>query len=111
ELLFRGFLLTALLGKTSRGGDCWQQLRAVVLSSAAFGAFHCSPWQSHGLRPFLPTASLGVVFGLVFLKSGDLLAVVLVHQAWNGFHMLLLALLAGWGASPKALELAASCYA
>lgn len=104
ELLFRGFLLIALRRSSS----------PIFLSSFLFGFFHCHP-NSHsallGFRPLLPTAVLGAWFAYFAVKTGSLTTSILLHQFWNGGHVLLVAILTWMGTSPWLVDMAVSCYA
>lgn len=110
EAFFRGFLVTALVrGQPSP----WRCAEAVMLSSLAFGCFHCQ-FGLHGsvnLRPLLPTAALGAIFGGLFVRTRSLPVVVLIHLLWNTAHFVLVAVLVRAGASAWAVERAAQCYA
>ena len=98
ELLFRGFLMAALKPKP------------MLLSSLFFGAFHCHPGRTGGLRPFLPTALLGAWFARVAEKN-CFTSCILLHQLWNGGHLILVAFLAHLRVKPWVLEAATCCYA
>ncbi|MEM9002293.1 MAG: type II CAAX endopeptidase family protein [Cyanobacteria bacterium P01_F01_bin.86] len=80
ELLFRGFLLPSL----TRYLPVWG---AIVLSSFIFAAAHLS------LSEVLPLMVLGMVLGIVYTRSRNLLAPMLLHSAWNSITMLGLFLL------------------
>jgi uncharacterized protein len=81
EYLFRGFLLTSL----TRYFSSWQ---AIALSAVIFAAAHLS------VSEILPLATLGMVLGYVYQRTGSLLAAMLLHGLWNGSSMLTLYLLA-----------------
>ncbi|KJH72798.1 CPBP family glutamic-type intramembrane protease [Aliterella atlantica] len=70
EFLFRGFLLPSL----TRYFSVWQ---AILLSSLLFAVAHLS------LSEILPLAVLGVVLGVVYTRSRNLLAPMLLHSLWN----------------------------
>ncbi|MGF1521773.1 MAG: lysostaphin resistance A-like protein [Leptolyngbyaceae cyanobacterium] len=80
ELLFRGFLLPSL----TRYMPVWG---AIVLSSFIFAAAHLS------LSEVLPLMVLGMILGVVYTRSRNLLAPMLLHSAWNSVTMLGLFLL------------------
>jgi len=82
EFLFRGFLLPSLTRYTSVWG-------AILLSSLIFAIAHLS------LSEVLPLMTLGVVLGIVYTRSRNLLAPMLLHSAWNSITMLGLFLLGG----------------
>jgi len=80
EFLFRGFLLPSL----TRYVPVWG---AVVLSSFIFAIAHLS------LSEVLPLMVLGMILGIVYTRSRNLLAPMLLHSAWNSITMLGLFLL------------------
>lgn len=80
EVLFRGFLLPSL----TRYMPVWG---AIVLSSFIFAAAHLS------LSEILPLMVLGMILGVVYTRSRNLLAPMLLHSAWNSITMLGLFLL------------------
>jgi membrane protease YdiL (CAAX protease family) len=80
EFLFRGFLLPSLTRYMSVG---W----AITLSSFVFAAAHLS------LSEVLPLMVLGMVLGVVYTRSRNLLAPMLLHSAWNSVTMIGLFLL------------------
>jgi hypothetical protein len=81
ELMFRGFLLP-WLGARLRGPRAL--LAAAALSGLAFAVMHMQPLG-------LPTlATLGIVLGLAYLRTGNLVSSILVHGLWNGGVFLLL---------------------
>ena len=70
ELLFRGFLLTALTQRLGR-------VDAVAMTAALFGIAHLNIPQFFGLT------SLGAACGAAAMASGSLLPAVLLHTAYN----------------------------
>jgi uncharacterized protein len=70
ETLFRGFFLTSL----TRYMPTWQ---AIALSGVIFAAAHLS------LGDLLPLSLLGMVLGVVYWRSRNLLASMLLHSLWN----------------------------
>ncbi|RZM82589.1 CPBP family intramembrane glutamic endopeptidase [Leptolyngbya iicbica] len=80
EFLFRGFLLPSLTRYMPVGG-------AIAVSSLVFAIAHLS------LSEVLPLAVLGGVLGIVYTRSRNLLAPMLLHSAWNSVTMLGLFLL------------------
>lgn len=70
EFLFRGFLLPSL----TRYMPVWG---AVVLSSLLFAVAHLS------LSEILPLTVLGIILGVVYTRSRNLLAPMLLHSLWN----------------------------
>lgn len=70
EIMFRGFLLPSLTRYLSPWG-------AILLSSFLFAIAHLQ------LSELLPLATLGIVLGFVYTRSGNLLAPMLLHCLWN----------------------------
>ena len=79
ELLFRGYLLTAL---RSRLGS----IDAGAVAAVLFACFHMSFTQ------FFPTAVLGLASGWAAIASGSVLPAIAVHVAHNGAALV-------WGAA------------
>ncbi|KAL1208637.1 hypothetical protein V5N11_008110 [Cardamine amara subsp. amara] len=75
EIVFRGFLLPSL----TRYMPVWC---AILLSSVAFALAHFN------VQRMLPLVFLGVVLGLIFARSRNLLPSMLLHSLWNGFVFL-----------------------
>lgn len=75
ELAFRGFILSGF-GESRRTG------LAIVLSSLAFGAMHMIPQQVFN------AALLGLVLGLLAVRSKSLLPGVLFHFLYNGLAVM-----------------------
>lgn len=80
EFLFRGFLLPSLTSYM----PVWS---AILLSSFIFAIAHLS------LSEVLPLTVLGMILGIVYTRSRNLLAPMLLHSAWNSITMLGLFLL------------------
>ncbi len=70
EIMFRGFLLPSL----TRYIPVWS---AIVLSGFIFAIAHLS------LSEVLPLATLGIILGVVYTRSRNLLAPMLLHSLWN----------------------------
>lgn len=70
EILFRGFVLPSL----SQWIPMWG---AVGISAVLFAAAHLS------LADLLPLTALGLVLGIVYSRSRNLLAPMLLHSLWN----------------------------
>ena len=70
EFLFRGFLLPSL----TRYLPLWG---SILFSSFLFAAAHLS------LSEILPLTALGIVLGVVYSRSRNLLAPMLLHSLWN----------------------------
>ena len=84
EMVFRGFLLNALLGRME---EKW----ALVISSALFVCIHFPIWYTSGLfatpvmllRSCLTIFALGLLFGYSFCREKNLAVPILLHMAWN----------------------------
>ncbi|MGK7916605.1 MAG: CPBP family glutamic-type intramembrane protease [Prochloraceae cyanobacterium] len=70
EIIFRGFLLSSLTRYLSVWG-------AIFASSFLFAIAHLS------LSEVLPLTTLGIVLGVVYTRSRNLLAPMLIHSLWN----------------------------
>ena len=75
ELLFRGLLLRALLRRMSPEA-------AVFVSALAFALAHLAG-DPHALPAFPALAALGVVLGVVALRTGSLSRPILIHAGFN----------------------------
>lgn len=75
EMVFRGFLLPSL---TRYMPLPW----SILASAVAFALAHFN------VQRLLPLVLLGVVMGVVFSKSRNLLASMVLHSLWNGFVFL-----------------------
>ncbi|NJM72374.1 MAG: CPBP family intramembrane metalloprotease [Scytonema sp. RU_4_4] len=75
EVLFRGFLLPSL----TRYLPVWG---SILASGFLFAAAHLS------LSEILPLFSLGIVLGVVYTRSRNLLAPMLLHSLWNSGTLL-----------------------
>ncbi|KAL9349911.1 hypothetical protein Peur_057166 [Populus x canadensis] len=75
EIVFRGFLLPSL----TRYMPVWC---AILVSSVAFALVHFN------VQRMLPLIFLGVVMGVIFARSRNLLPSMLLHSLWNGFVFL-----------------------
>ncbi|BAY74136.1 abortive infection protein [Nostoc linckia NIES-25] len=75
ELLFRGFLLPSL----TRYLPVWG---SIIVSSLLFAIAHLS------LSEILPLTALGIVLGVVYTRSRNLLAPILLHSLWNSGTLL-----------------------
>jgi membrane protease YdiL (CAAX protease family) len=80
EFLFRGFLLPSL----TRYIPVWG---AIGASSLLFAAAHLS------VSEILPLTALGIVLGIIYTRSRNLLAPMLLHSLWNSGTLLSLFLL------------------
>jgi uncharacterized protein len=70
EFLFRGFLLPSL----TRYVPVWA---AIGLSGLLFGVAHLS------LSEIIPLTTLGIILGIVYTRTRNLLASMLLHSLWN----------------------------
>ena len=70
EIMFRGFLLPSLTRYVS-------VTTAILISAFIFAVAHLS------LSEVLPLATLGIVLGVVYTRSRNLLAPMLLHSLWN----------------------------
>lgn len=70
ELLFRGFILRGLLRR-------YGPVTAVVLTASLFGLFHMDPTRLPG------SFFLGLVFGIVLLRTGSLYCAIIAHVTNN----------------------------
>jgi len=75
EIIFRGFLLPSL----TRYVPVWG---AILASSLLFAIAHLS------LSEVLPLLALGMVLGVVYTRSRNLLASMLLHGLWNAGTLL-----------------------
>ncbi|KAI9098389.1 hypothetical protein K1719_025014 [Acacia pycnantha] len=75
EIVFRGFLLPSL----TKYMPVWC---AIFVSSVAFALAHFN------LQRMLPLVFLGMVMGVVFVRSRNLLSSMLLHSLWNAFVFL-----------------------
>lgn len=82
EFLFRGFLLPSL----TRYVPVWA---AIGISGLIFGVAHLS------LSEILPLTSLGIILGIVYVRTRNLLAPMLLHSLWNSSTLASLFILGG----------------
>jgi membrane protease YdiL (CAAX protease family) len=82
ELMFRGFLLPSL----TRYLPVWG---AILLSSLIFAVAHLS------VSEVLPLATLGIILGITYTRSRNLLAAMLMHGLWNSGTLVSLIILGG----------------
>ncbi|XP_057786808.1 uncharacterized protein LOC131004202 [Salvia miltiorrhiza] len=75
EIVFRGFLLPSL----TKYMPVWC---SILLSSVAFALAHFN------VQRMLPLIFLGVVMGVTYSRSRNLLPSMLLHSLWNGFVFL-----------------------
>lgn len=84
ETLFRGFLLPSL----TRYMPVWG---AIALSALLFAVAHLN------LSEVLPLTTLGIVLGIVYTRSRNLLSSMLLHCLWNSGTLLSLVILGNSG--------------
>jgi uncharacterized protein len=75
ELIFRGFLLPSLTRYLS-------VTTSIFVSGTLFAIAHLS------LAEFLPLATLGIILGVVYTRSRNILAPMLLHSLWNSGTLL-----------------------
>ena len=75
EVMFRGFLLPSLTRYFS-------VTTSIVLSGLLFAIAHLS------LAEVLPLATLGIILGIVYTRSRNILAPMLLHSLWNSGTLL-----------------------
>jgi uncharacterized protein len=80
EFLFRGFLLPSL----TRYVPVWA---AICLSGLLFGVAHLS------LSEIIPLTTLGIILGIVYVRTKNLLAPMLLHSLWNSTTLISLYIL------------------
>jgi uncharacterized protein len=84
EFLFRGFLLPSL----TRYVPVWA---AIGISGLIFGVAHLS------LSEILPLTTLGIILGIVYVRTRNLLAPMLLHSLWNSSTLASLFILGNGG--------------
>ncbi len=84
EIIFRGFLLPSL----TRYISPWA---AIGVSSLIFAAAHLN------VSEILPLTTLGIILGVVYTRSRNLLSSILMHSLWNTGTLLSLFLLGTGG--------------
>lgn len=77
EFFFRGFVLSAFRHRVSA-------VRAIVYSSLIFGVFHVINGNALSIERFFPTLILGLVLGLMAVRSISLWPGILTHAIHNG---------------------------
>lgn len=75
EIMFRGFLLPSLTRYVS-------VTNAIILSGFIFAIAHLS------LSEVLPLMTLGIILGIVYTRSRNLLSSILLHSLWNSGTLL-----------------------
>ncbi len=82
ELLFRGYLLRALLAATS-------ERNAIVISAVVFGGFHVLATDALAAERLLPSTFLGLILGWVAWRTASVGPGMLLHACHNGLLLLL----------------------
>ncbi|RPH94978.1 CPBP family intramembrane metalloprotease [candidate division KSB1 bacterium] len=75
EILFRGFLLQSFLPKLGKTGS-------VIAVGLAFGLMHMDVYK------FFSAAFLGILLGIIVLRTGSLFPAILAHMLNNSFSFL-----------------------
>ena len=85
EMVFRGWLLNAMVGKERQN-----QWKAILLSSLMFVAIHIPTWTIHGELAvaflhfgFVLVIILSIIFSITFLKSRNILVPVALHMIFD----------------------------
>ena len=85
EMVFRGWLLNAMVGKERRN-----QWKAILLSSLMFVAIHIPTWTIHCELAgvflhfgFVQIIILSIIFSVTFLKSRNILVPVALHMIFD----------------------------
>lgn len=82
ELLFRGYLLRALLAASS-------QRNAIVISAVLFGGFHVLTTDALAAGRLLPSTFLGLILGWVAWRTASAVPGMLLHAVHNGLLLVL----------------------
>jgi membrane protease YdiL (CAAX protease family) len=82
ELFFRGILQSGLVNVLKR------RWLAVVLSAAVFGVVHAGGPENPQPHVVLPLTVLGVLLGVLYLKTGSLVAPITLHALFNAKTLL-----------------------
>jgi ABC-2 type transport system permease protein/sodium transport system permease protein len=82
ELLFRGYLMRALLAATS-------PRKAILLSAGLFGLFHVLATNVLMTERLLPSTFLGLILGWVCWRSRSVLPGMLLHALHNGVLLMM----------------------
>lgn len=82
EVMFRAGMLPWLRKRFEARGWRWAVPAALILSSAVFSLVHL-PVHSFTLNLFVLKFVLGIVLGLLYLRTGNLAAPAAAHSAYN----------------------------
>ena len=77
ELTFRGFLLSSL-------ADRVPSVTAIVITALLFGLFHVFVGNTLMFERFVPTAFMGLLLGIVCVRTGSIFPGMLLHVVHNG---------------------------
>ena len=93
EFFFRGFFYRALRNSLARPLGRWRgAVLGAVLTGLLFGAIHVEPGNVAKTLPAVPVlAALGVMFCLVYERTGSLFSVIALHALVNAFAYLVVA--------------------
>lgn len=87
EIFFRGFLQQALSDLAFGGGSTgW--ILGLIVASTIFGLIHIGPDRKKFLPWTIMALVLGVLFGLLYLYTGNILAPIIAHFTINFFNLL-----------------------
>ena len=75
EIIFRGFLLPSLTKK-------WRISTSICLSSCIFALAHFS------LERFLPLSALSIALSILYVRTRNILAPIVLHALWNAAAVL-----------------------
>lgn len=81
ELFFRGYLLGALLDRTT-------QVRAVLVSGVLFGIFHVLVTDALAVERLIPSTLLGIILGAICVRTRSVFPGMLLHACHNSFLVL-----------------------
>jgi len=82
EWFFRGYILTALRGSLPA-------FSSVLVSAVLFGLFHVVASSILATERFLPSTFLGLLLGMVCLRTGSVLPGMLLHGCHNGLLLMI----------------------
>ncbi len=80
ELMFRGVFLHGLVGN-------YGPKKGIIITAICFGIFHLIPWQALG------ATLIGILLGIVVLRTGSVLAGMALHAMWNLLPLLAISVL------------------
>ncbi|UWG51306.1 Metal-dependent membrane protease, CAAX family [Halalkaliarchaeum sp. AArc-CO] len=87
ELLFRGVLLSnSIEGLRDRFPTQWAIVGGLLVMSVVFGSLHIGPQPIEHPFYLLTWVGVGVLFGVLYLLSGDLALPIGIHASFNIVH-------------------------